>query len=80
MENNHEKQSHFEGQMIRFRNGNGEWRIGKVVKVREDGLEISELSSNSYGGYGFGFFGRRPFFGAPFFVPFGFGFFNFFWW
>ncbi|MCR2820955.1 hypothetical protein [Lederbergia panacisoli] len=78
MENNREMRHHFKGQMIRFRNGNGDWSIGKVVKVREDGLEISELNSDSYGGYGFGFFGG-PFFGAPFFVPFGFGFFDFFW-
>ncbi|MCJ8006035.1 hypothetical protein ACFFF5_05130 [Lederbergia wuyishanensis] len=78
MENHHKKRHHFEGQMIRFRSENGDWRIGKVVKVRDDGLEISELDSNSYGGYGFGFFGG-PFFRPPIFVPFvGFGFFEFF--
>ncbi|MDR4947325.1 hypothetical protein [Neobacillus cucumis] len=70
-----------EGKMIQFRNAQGEWSIGKVVKVRKDGLEIEELSSSSSSnGYGFGFFGPRPcFFRPPIVVPFvGFAFFPFF--
>ena len=74
-----------EGKMIQFKNNQGEWSVGRVVKVRKDGLEIEELSSSSSSdGYGFGFFGprpfvRRPFFRPPVFVPFvGVGFFPFF--
>ncbi|MBS4193744.1 hypothetical protein [Lederbergia citri] len=80
MENLHEKLHLYEGQLIRFRNEDGKWSIGKIVKVRDDGLEISEISSNPFGGYGLGFFGGGAFFGAQFFVPFGFGFFDFFFW
>jgi hypothetical protein len=58
-----------EGKMIKFKNNQGEWSIGRVVKVKKDGLEIEELSSSSStDGYGFGFFGPRPFF-RPFFRP-----------
>jgi hypothetical protein len=43
--------------MIRYKNERGEWKVGKVVEVTKDGLEISELSSsNSSDGYGYGFF------------------------
>jgi hypothetical protein len=59
-----------EGGMIHFKNNHGEWSIGKVVKVRNDGLEIEELSSSSSNeGYGFGFFGPSPFFRPRFFRP-----------
>ena len=59
-----------EGKMIQFKNNQGEWSVGRVVKVRENGLEIEELSSsNSNEGYGFGFFGPRPFVRRPFFRP-----------
>lgn len=59
-----------EGKMISFKNSQGEWSIGRVVKVKNDGLEIEELSSSSSNdGYGFGFFGRRPFFRPLFFRP-----------
>lgn len=75
----------FEGKMIQFKNDQGEWKVGRVVKVTKEGFEIEELkSSSSNDGYGFGFFGpgpffRRPFFRPPFFVPFaGFAFSPFF--
>ncbi|WP_160726095.1 hypothetical protein [Bacillus sp. USDA818B3_A] len=59
-----------EGKMIQFKNIQGEWSVGRVVKVRKDGLEIEELSSSSSSdGYGFGFFGPRPFFRRNFFRP-----------
>ena len=68
---NYEHALHLEGKMIRYKNEKGEWVEGKVVKVKEDGLEISELSSSGPNdGYGFGFFGPRPFFRRPIFVPF----------
>lgn len=82
MELNYERARSLEGQMIRYRNTQGEWVTGKVIKVTKEGMEISELSENSSGeGYGFGFFGG-PFFRRPFFVPFvavGAAF-PFFWW
>ncbi len=78
VELNYEQARRLEGQMIRFKNKEGEWSIGKVKKVRKDGLEIEELSNSSGSGDGYGF----PFFGGPFFRPpiffpfvgFGFGF------
>ncbi|MGG1676086.1 hypothetical protein ACIFOT_10110 [Neobacillus sp. NRS-1170] len=70
MQLNYEQAQHLEGKMIQFKNNKGEWSIGKVVKVRKDGLEIEELnSSSSNDGYGFGFFGPRPFFRPRFFRP-----------
>lgn len=70
------------GKMIQFKNKQGEWAIGKVTKVTKEGLEIEELSpSGSSSGYGYGFWGPRPFFRGPVFFPFvGFGFFPFFFW
>ena len=66
MQLDYDRALRLEGKMIQFRNAEGEWSIGKVVKVRKDGLEIEELSSSSSSnGYGFGFFGPRPF--SPFF-------------
>lgn len=71
MQLNYEGARHLEGNIIRFKNESGEWTIGKVVKVKEDGLEIAELgSSDSNEGFGYGFFGPRPFFRRPIFVPF----------
>jgi hypothetical protein len=67
----YEQAQHFEGQMIQYKNKKGKWVIGKVAKVRKDGLEIEELKSSiSSEGYGFGFWGPGPFFGPPAFVPF----------
>lgn len=85
MQLNYHQARNLEGKMIQYKNDQGEWSIGKVVKVRKEGLEIEELSySSSSEGYGFGFFGPRPFIRRPFFrppviVPFvGVGFFPFF--
>jgi len=70
MQLNYQQARNLEGKMIHYKNDQGEWSIGKVVKVRKEGLEIEELSSSSSStGYGFGFFGPRPFFGSPFFRP-----------
>jgi hypothetical protein len=88
MELDYQRARRLEGKMIRFKNNQGEWSIGRVSKVRKDGLEIEELStSSSDEGYGFGFFGPRPFFRRrrffrpPVFFPFfGFGFNPFFFW
>jgi hypothetical protein len=81
MELNYERARALEGKMIRYRTEEGEWCVGKVVNVKKDGLEIAELgSSNSSNGFGYGFFGPRPYFGRPFFAPFvGFALFPFFW-
>ena len=62
---NYERAKHLKGQMIRFRNKDGEWAVGKVVNVKKDGLEIEEYSDRSHNSDGYGF----PFF-APFFFPF----------
>lgn len=82
MELNYEQARRLEGQMIRFKNKEGQWAIGRVAKVRKDGLEIEELthSGQKSEGYGYGFWGG-PFFRPPIFFPFvGFGFgFPFFW-
>ncbi|MDQ1146546.1 hypothetical protein QE429_003373 [Bacillus sp. SORGH_AS 510] len=68
------------GKMVRFRNTNGEWVVGKVININKKGLEIEEFGRRSSSdGYGFGFFGPTPFFGFPCFVPFvNISFFNFF--
>jgi hypothetical protein len=67
VELNYESAKHLKGKMIRFRNKDGEWVVGKVVNIKKDGLEIAEIgSSDSNDGYGFG----GPFFGRPFFFPF----------
>jgi hypothetical protein len=59
-----------EGRMISFKNENGEWSVGRVVRVKKEGFEIEELTaSHSEDGYGFGFWGG-PFWGPPAFVPF----------
>ena len=63
---NYERANHLKGEIVRFRNKNGELVVGKVVNVKKDGLEIAALDSvDSNGGDGFGF----PFF-EPFFFPF----------
>ncbi|OIK17229.1 hypothetical protein BIV60_00665 [Bacillus sp. MUM 116] len=68
----------FEGQLIKVQNEQGDWVIGKIVKVKNDGFEIAELNSKQPNdGYGFGFF-PGPFFGRRFFRPFGAPFFPFF--
>ncbi|MDR7240195.1 hypothetical protein [Neobacillus drentensis] len=68
MQLDYQQACRLEGQMIKFKNSQGEWSIGRVVKVKNDGLEIEELNSSSANdGYGFGFFNRRPFFRPPFF-------------
>lgn len=77
MQLNYETARRLEGEIVRFRKENGEWSIGKVVKVRKDGLEILEQNEiETDGGYGFGFWGP-----GPWFVPFGVAVvFPFFWW
>ncbi|PLS08592.1 hypothetical protein [Neobacillus cucumis] len=60
-----------EGKMIKFKNKQGNWSIGRVLRVKKNGLEIEELQSlESSTGYGFGFWGPRPFWGPPCFFPF----------
>jgi hypothetical protein len=75
---NYEQARGLEGKVIKVQNHEGKWVMGRVVKVRKDGLELEEVnSSSSNDGYGYGFWGPRPFF-RPFFVPF-IGFPFFFW-
>jgi hypothetical protein len=81
MEFDYNQASRLMGKMVQFKNEQGEWSIGRVVEVRKDGLEIEELSSSSSGGYGYGFWGPRPFFRPPIFFPFiGFEVIPFFFW
>ncbi|MEH7106724.1 hypothetical protein [Bacillus sp. JJ1764] len=69
MQLNYESARRLEGEMIKFKNKEGNWTMGRVAKVRKNGLEIEELSSSAESdGYGFGFWG--PFFRPPVFVPF----------
>jgi hypothetical protein len=70
---NYERARQLKGEMVRFQNEDGEWLVGKVVKVRKDGLEIVETSSDKNDGYGFGIW-------RPWFVPFCRPFFPFFFW
>ena len=79
VELNFERAQSLAGELIRYRNEEGEWRVGKILNVKKDGVEIAELNAqNSNNGFGYGFFGPRPFFGRPLFVPFvGFAFFPF---
>jgi hypothetical protein len=79
VELNYEHAQSLVGEIIRYRNEEGEWRVGKILNIKKDGMEIAELSAqNSNNGFGYGFFGPRPFFGRPLFVPFvGFAFFPF---
>lgn len=72
-----------EGKLIKYKNENNEWTIGRVSKVTNQGLEVEELSdsSPSSDGYGFGWFGPGPCFRPPVFFPFvGFSFFPFLFW
>ncbi|PFO03331.1 hypothetical protein COJ85_14660 [Bacillus sp. AFS076308] len=71
-----------EGKMIKYKNENNKWSIGRVAKVTKKGLEIEELSSSSSSnGYGYGFWGPGPCFRAPVFFPFvSINFFPFFFW
>ncbi|WML40085.1 hypothetical protein RCG19_23550 [Neobacillus sp. OS1-2] len=80
MQLNYEQARHLEGKMIQYKNNSGELVVGRVAKVKKEGLEIEEFSSShSSDGFGFGFWGPRPFFRPPVFVPFvGFGFAPFF--
>jgi hypothetical protein len=71
MELNYQRAIKLKGQMIQYRNEDGELVVGRVADVKKDGLEIEELTTHSpSSGYGFGFFGPRPFFRPPVFVPF----------
>lgn len=70
MQFNYDTMRHLEGQVIRYKNEEGNWTFGKIVSVKKDGIELSEISSTSPDeGFGFGFF-PGPFFRRPFFVPF----------
>ncbi|MCQ6282153.1 hypothetical protein [Bacillus sp. EB600] len=63
---NYERARHFEGKIVRFRNEDGEWHIGRVEKVTKEGIQIEELIGNSNEGYGYGLWGLpRPFLGYP---------------
>lgn len=71
MQLDYEHALHLEGKLIEFKNKRGEWSIGRVKTVKKAGLEIEELNPHhSDDGYGFGFFGPRPFWGPPVFFPF----------
>lgn len=71
LELNYEQARRLEGKMIQYKNEAGELGVGRVIKVRKDGLEIEEFSSShTSDGHGYGFWGRRPFFRPPVFVPF----------
>lgn len=75
MQLNYERARHLEGEVVRFKKENGEWAVGKVVKVRKDGMEIIESNpSDKINGYGYGFWGSCCF--VPFCCPI----FPLFWW
>ncbi|MDQ6594860.1 hypothetical protein ABE288_06340 [Bacillus salipaludis] len=58
MQLNYENARHLEGELVRFKKENGEWAVGRVVEVRQDGLEIVEFNpSYKNEGYGYGFWG-----------------------
>ena len=78
---NDQQARHLEGKLIHFQNQKGDWRIGRVAKVRKDGIEIEELIPSRSEGFGYGFWGGGPFFRPPVFFPFiGFAFSPFFFW
>lgn len=80
MQLRYEQAIHLEGKMIRFKNKEGDWSVGRIVKVKKDGVEIEELLTQS-SSEGYGFWGPGPFFGPPGFFAFaGFGFSPFFFW
>ncbi|WP_066061847.1 hypothetical protein [Neobacillus soli] len=67
---NYEQARDLEGKVIKVQNNEGKWVMARVVKVRKEGLEMEEVDSSvSNEGFGYGFWGRRPFI-RPFFVPF----------
>ncbi|NRD80359.1 hypothetical protein HPT25_23850 [Bacillus sp. BRMEA1] len=69
MELNYESAQRLKGEIIKYKNNEGIWVIGRVVKVRKDGLEIEELKASiPSDGHGFGFWG--PCWGPPAFIPF----------
>jgi len=68
---NYENALRLEGEIIKYQNKDGDWKMGRVAKVRKDGLEMEELNpEGTSDGYGFPFWGPGPFFGPPAFVPF----------
>lgn len=81
MQFDYEQARNLKGQVIEYKSNRGEWAIGRVVRVKKNGLEIEELiQSGLKDGYGYGFWGG-PFWGPPAFVPFvGFAFNPFFFW
>lgn len=81
MQVGYEQAKRLESMLIRFKNKEGNWAVGKVVNVKQNGLEIEELvTGGSNDSYGYGFWGR-PFFGPPRFFAFGgFCFSPFFFW
>jgi hypothetical protein len=77
VELNYEQARRLEGELVRFKKDNGEVAVGRVLKVRKDGMEITELNSSSKSdGYGYGFWGSCCF------IPFNcfLGCFPFLWW
>ena len=44
----YQKAREFEGKMVQFRTEKGQWRIGRVVKVATDKIQIEELLANSH--------------------------------
>ncbi|WP_066304574.1 hypothetical protein [Bacillus sp. FJAT-29814] len=71
MELNYQNAKRLKGQLIQYRNNEGEWAVGRVSNVKKDGLEIEDLTNHQPSeGYGFGFWGPGPFFRPPVFVPF----------
>jgi hypothetical protein len=68
---NYESSKHLKGKMIRYRNKNGEWVVGKVLNVKKNGLEIADLDTSDPFFIPFAFF-----FFDPFFIPFAFFFFD----
>jgi len=73
MQLDYESARRLKGEIIKFKNKEGKWTIGRVTKVRKDGLEIEELTTPEPGdGHGYGCWG--PFWRPPVFFPFvGFG-------
>lgn len=76
---NYETAKQYQGKTVRFKNEKGEWVIGKVMKVSQEGLEIEEYSTEGTDdGFGYGFFGpgpyrrpyRRPFAYRPYRRPY----------
>lgn len=64
MTNIYEMKKQYEGKMVRFKNKENQWVVGRVASIDDSGIEIEEYHSpENQSEYGYGFFGPRPFYG-----------------